>query len=104
MSWLRKPTTAQRGGLKIWSIPQVDDDKPTSAFIRWLRMPWELDGRKGAARIGLTKQDGFALMRDRGRRLLVFHTFRSTIYDPSRPTLPTAEHFVIPEDAFESTP
>lgn len=67
-------------------------------------MAWELDGRNGTARIGLTKQSGFALMRDRARRLLVFHTIRNSIYDPSSATPPPAEHFVIPEDAFESAP
>ena len=65
-------------------------------------MPWELDGRNGTATIGLTKQAGFALMRDPARRLLVFHAARSSIYDPSLSTPPPAEAFVIPEDAFES--
>jgi hypothetical protein len=50
----------------------------------------------------LTKQEGFALMRDRARRLLVFHAVRNSIYDPASPTPPPAEEFVIAEEAFES--
>jgi hypothetical protein len=102
MSWLRKPTIAQRGGFGIWSIPQLDEDRATPASIPWPRMPWELDGRNGTAQIGLTKQEGFALMRDRARRLLVFHAVRESIYDPASPTPPPAEEFVIAEEAFES--
>jgi hypothetical protein len=64
-------------------------------------MPWEIDGRSGTAHIGFTKQAGFALMRDRVRRLLVFHAARNSIYDPSSSTPPPAEEFVIPEEAFE---
>jgi hypothetical protein len=102
MSWLRKPTFAQRGGSGIWSIPQMDDDRATPDFIRWTEMPWELDGRNGTAKIGLTKQEGFALMRDRTRRLLVFHAVRNQTYDHLSSPPPPAEEFVIAEEAFES--
>jgi hypothetical protein len=67
-------------------------------------MAWELDGRNGTAKIGLTKQEGFALMRDRARRLLVFHSVRNQAYDHSSSPPPPAEEYVIAEDAFESAP
>ena len=65
-------------------------------------MPWELDGRRGTAKIGLTKQSGFALMRDRARRLLVFHSVRNQTYDASTRHAARVEDFVIAEEAFDS--
>jgi hypothetical protein len=63
-------------------------------------MPWEIDGRPGTAVVGESEMEGFALMRDRTRRLIAFHARVSQGFDPTNPAPKGAEEFVISEEAF----
>jgi hypothetical protein len=65
-------------------------------------MPWEMDVRKGTATVGTTKREGFSIMRDRARRLIVFHV-RDQRLDQHIAESPVRvdEQFVLTEDVFE---
>lgn len=68
-------------------------------------MTWEIDGRRGTAAIGGAQRKGFALMRDRDKRILAFHLeIQERSFDPlSLATEPrAADQFAIGEDAFRA--
>jgi hypothetical protein len=66
-------------------------------------MSWVIDGRRGKAKIGAARLEGFALMRDPTQRRIAFHVATDIPFDvPSHE--PSTSQFVIDEDAFEPIP
>jgi hypothetical protein len=66
-------------------------------------MSWVIDGRRGKAKIGAARLEGFALMRDPTQRRIAFHVATDIPFDvPSDE--PSTGQFVIDEDAFEPIP
>jgi hypothetical protein len=64
-------------------------------------MSWQMDGRNGAARVGDSRREGFALMRDQGRHLIAFHVLPDEGYGPAAPEQRPPPQFVISEGDFE---
>jgi hypothetical protein len=67
------------------------------------RLSWEIDGRRGRAKIGAARLDGFALMRDATQRRIAFQVATDIPFDAPSDEPPTSQ-FVIDEDAFEPVP
>jgi len=62
---------------------------------------WEHDGRVGSALIAGNQREGFAMLRDRGRKLIAFHASKlRPVYSASEPSSPNLEDFTIAEDDF----
>jgi hypothetical protein len=64
------------------------------------RMGWEIDVRKGTATIGATRREGFALMRDREKRLIAFHANDRSDERAAFSPMREPDQFVVEEDAF----
>ena len=71
------------------------------AHIGCERMSWQMDGRNGTARLGDSRREGFALMRDQARHLIAFHSLCDQAYGPAGPERSPLDQFVISEGDFE---
>lgn len=65
------------------------------------RMSWQMDGRNGAARLGDSRREGFALLRDQGRHLIAFEVVPDEGYGPAVHEPRLLHQFVISEGDFE---
>ena len=64
-------------------------------------MSWEMDGRPGGAKVGDSRRQGFALMRDQARHLITFHLLPDQGDGPASPEPALFDQFVISEGDFE---
>jgi hypothetical protein len=60
-----------------------------------------MDGRRGGAKVGDSRREGFALMRDQGRHLIAFHVLTDQGDGPAPPEPSPSDQFVISESDFE---
>lgn len=65
------------------------------------RMSWQMDGRTGAAKVGDSRREGFALMRDEGRQLIAFHVLPDDASTPGGSEPAPLDQFVISDGDFE---
>ena len=64
-------------------------------------MSWQIDGRIGAANVGDSRREGFALMRDQARRLIAFRVRSGEGCRLARSEPAPLDQFVISEGDFE---
>lgn len=65
------------------------------------RMSWQMDGRTGGTKVGDSRREGFALMRDQARHLIAFHVVLDQGDGPAPPEASLFDQFVISESDFE---
>ena len=64
-------------------------------------MSWKIDGRHGAAKVGESRREGFALMHDRARRLIAFQAVPDEAYLPAGSEPSELREILIDEVDFE---
>jgi hypothetical protein len=62
-----------------------------------------MDGRSGGAKVGDSRREGFALMRDQARHLIAFHVVLQHGDGPASPEASLFDQFVISDADFEPT-
>lgn len=87
-------TTRLRPGLLLTLLRRL-------TYLCRKRMSWRMDGRNGAARVGDSRREGFALMHDEGRGLIAFHVLPDEADAPAGPELSALHQFVISDGDFE---
>ena len=64
-------------------------------------MSWVMDGRQGGAKVGESRREGFALMRNQARHLIAFHVLVDESDGPAHREPALLDQYVISEGDFE---